>query len=90
MKILIALCLFGAAIAPAAELKSGPPMPYTVVSGWPTLPQGWTLGVCSTVTVDKQDHVWIFSRGAHPVAEFDRDGKFMRAWGHTTAQHSTS
>ncbi|MGA9623164.1 MAG: peptidyl-alpha-hydroxyglycine alpha-amidating lyase family protein [Bryobacteraceae bacterium] len=81
MKTLIALCLFGAAIAPAAELKSGPPMPYTVVADWPKLPQGWTLGVCSTVTVDRQDHVWIFSRGAHPVTEFDSDGKLLRSWG---------
>jgi len=81
MKTFIALCLLGAALAPAAELKSGPPMPYTVVAGWPTVPQGWTFGACSTVTVDKQDHVWIFSRGAHPVSEFDRDGKLLRTWG---------
>jgi hypothetical protein len=88
MKVLGVLCLFGAAIAPAAELKSGPPMPYTVVADWPKLPQGWTFGPCSTVTVDKQDHVWIFSRGAHPVTEFDRDGKLLRAWGEGAVQQA--
>ncbi|SPE30812.1 conserved exported hypothetical protein [Candidatus Sulfopaludibacter sp. SbA3] len=81
MKILMALALFGASLVPAgAQLKSGPPMPYRPLADWPKLPQGWTFGPCSTVTVDRQDHVWIFSRGAHPVAEFDRDGNLLRAW----------
>jgi DNA-binding beta-propeller fold protein YncE len=81
MKTLTALCLFGAALAAAgAELKSGPPMPYRVVADWAKLPQGWTFGPCSTVAVDPRDHVWIFSRGAHPVTEFDRDGNLLRAW----------
>ena len=81
MRNLLALCLFGAALLPAgAALKSGPPLPYRVVADWPKLPEGWVFGACSTVTVDKQDHVWIFSRGAHPVTEFDRDGKLLRAW----------
>ena len=90
MKTLIALGLFGAALIPAGagELKSGPQMPYRVVADWPKVPQDWVFGACSTVTVDKQDHVWIFSRGAHPVAEFDRDGKLLRDWGAGTIRQS--
>ena len=88
MKTLMSLCLFGAAIAPAAELKSGPPMSYRVVADWVKLPQGWSFGPCSTVAVDEQDHVWIFSRGAHPVTEFDRDGKMLRSWGEGTIQQA--
>jgi DNA-binding beta-propeller fold protein YncE len=81
MKPLISVCLCGAALAAlGAELKSGPTMPYRVVADWPKLPAGWSLGACSTVTVDGQDHVWMFSRGAHPVTEFDRDGNLLRAW----------
>ncbi len=80
-KTALALCLFGATLVAAdGELKSGPPMPYRVVADWAKLPQGWTFGPCSNVAVDKQDHVWIFSRGAHPVTEFDRNGVLLRAW----------
>jgi DNA-binding beta-propeller fold protein YncE len=56
-------------------------MPYRAVADWAKLPDGWAFGPCSTVTVDKQDHVWIFSRGAHPVTEFDPAGKMLRSWG---------
>ena len=82
MRWTTAVCWFGVTLVPAiAALKSGPPMPYRVVAGWPKLPEGWSFGPCSTVTVDQQDHVWIFSRGAHPVSEFDRGGKLLRSWG---------
>ena len=81
MKTLVSVCLFGAVLGAAgAELKSGPAMPYRVVADWPKLPAGWSFGTCSNVVVDAQDHVWIFSRGAHPVTEFDRDGNLLRAW----------
>lgn len=55
-------------------------LPYRVVPGWARLPQGMTLGECSGVAVDAQDHVWIFNRGKSPVVELDRDGKFVQAW----------
>ena len=78
-----------AAILPAiAALKSGPPMPYRVVADWPRVPAGWTFGPCSTVTVDPQDHVWIFSRGKHPVSEFDREGNLLRGWGEGTIKQA--
>lgn len=89
MKSLLTLCVLGVAVVPVvAALKSGPPMPYKVVENWPKLPEGWTLGPCSTVTLDRQEHVWIFSRGAHPVTEFDRDGKLFRSWGAGTIKQA--
>jgi len=82
MKAPFAVFLSGTVLMLAfAAPKSGPPLPYRVVADWPKLPDGWSFGACSTVTVDKQDNVWIFSRGAHPVTEFDRDGKLLRSWG---------
>lgn len=63
-----------------AELKSGPPMNYTVVQDWAQLPAGWNFGECSGVDVDKNDNVWVFNRGAHPVIQFDKSGKMLRAW----------
>ena len=89
MKTLLALGLFGIAIVPViAALKSGPPMPYRAVADWAQLPEGWSFGPCSTVAVDRQDHVWIFSRGAHPVTEFDGGGKMLRAWGEGTVKQA--
>ena len=62
------------------ELKSGPPLDYKVVQGWAQLPAGWNFGECSGVDVDQDDNVWVFNRGAHPVIQFDRDGKVKQAW----------
>ena len=31
--------------------------------------------------VDKQDNVYVFNRGEHPMMVFDREGNFLRAWG---------
>jgi len=69
-----------AALAWPASLKSGPPLPYHVVLNWAHLPQGWNFGECSGVSVDKDDNVWVFNRGAHPVIEFDKNGNMLQAW----------
>jgi peptidylamidoglycolate lyase len=86
------LCLLAACVAtlPAisAELKSGPALPHKVVKDWPKLPKGWNFGECSGVAVDKQDNVWVFNRGAHPVIEFDRDGNMLQSFGDGTVKSS--
>jgi len=35
----------------------------------------------AAVCVDSKDNVYVFTRGAHPVIVFDRNGKFLRSWG---------
>jgi DNA-binding beta-propeller fold protein YncE len=65
----------------AAELKSGPPLPHKVVKDWAQLPQGWNFGECSGVAVDRQDNVWVFNRGRHPVIQLDKNGNMLQAWG---------
>jgi len=75
------LALLMAAVLPGlADLKSGPPMNYSVVEDWAQLPKGWNFGECSGVDVDKSDNVWVFNRGPHPVIEFDKSGKMLQAW----------
>ena len=76
------LCLLLLALAPIslAELKSGPPLPHKVVVDWAKLPDGWNFGETSGVAVDKDDNVWVFNRGAHPVIQFDSNGKMLRSW----------
>jgi DNA-binding beta-propeller fold protein YncE len=64
----------------AADLATAPALPYRAVPDWLKLPNGMTLGACSGVAVDAQDHVWIFHRGRNPVIEVDRDGRFVQAW----------
>src|SRR3982751_5873672 len=57
-----------------AQLQTGPPLPHRLVKDWAQLPQGWNFGECSGVAVDKNDNVWVFNRGPHPVVEFDKNG----------------
>ena len=63
-----------------AQIQTGPPLPYRVVEGWPQLPTGWNFGEVAAVDVDTNDSVWVFSDGPHPVMQFDKSGKFLRAW----------
>jgi DNA-binding beta-propeller fold protein YncE len=76
----IGLLCFAAALGYSQGLKSGPPLPHKVVPNWAQLPKGWNFGECSGVDVDKDDNVWVFNRGKHPVIQFDRSGKFLQAW----------
>src|SRR5215831_4603768 len=83
--ILLVVCLSSAY---SQELKSGPPLPNKPVPDWAQLPKGWNLGETSGVAVDKDDNVWVFNRGVHPVIEFDRNGKFLRAWNEVPVKSS--
>jgi len=72
----------------AAELKSGPALSYKVVKDWAQLPTGWNFGECSGVAVDRNDNVWVFNRGKHPVIQFDKNGNMLQAWGEGTVVSS--
>jgi len=63
-----------------AQLQSGPKLPHGLVANWAQLPKGWNFGEVSGVDVDRQDNVWVFNRGPHPVMQFDKTGKFLQAW----------
>jgi peptidylamidoglycolate lyase len=69
--------------------------PYSVVHGWPILPNDFVLGQVSGVAVDSHNHVFIFHRAesswstdhTHPIASptilcFDgATGKLLASWG---------
>src|SRR6185436_2005245 len=57
------------------------PYKYQVVENWGELPLGYTYGDSAAVCVDSKDNVYVFTRGAHPVIVYDRNGKFLRSWG---------
>src|SRR5256885_1747281 len=80
MRLFIPLLLLTALAPLRAELKSGPALPYRVVEDWAQLPEGFHFGECSGVDVDKDDNVWVFNRGSHPVMKFDKSGKLLQSW----------
>ncbi|MBT3358341.1 MAG: hypothetical protein HN403_01795 [Rhodospirillales bacterium] len=54
---------------------------FDVVQGWEKLPEGWSFTEVAGVAVDSRDRVYVYCRGDHPVIVFDKDGKFLDAWG---------
>ena len=54
---------------------------YRVEEGWGKLPDGWSFHEVGAVGVDRNDNVYVFHRGEHPMIVFDRDGNFLRSWG---------
>src|SRR3954463_8094315 len=62
------------------------PLPYKAVE-WPALPTSaagfsapWNFIQVSSVAVTTRGTVLVLHRGAHPILEFDRDGKLIRSW----------
>ena len=64
----------------AVQLGSGE-FTFEVNESWAKLPEEITLGDCAAVGVDRQNRVYAFNRGEHPVAVFDADGNLLRTWG---------
>jgi len=91
----IALVAALSAVGSVAQQKSSEP--YSVVHGWPILPDGMVLGQVSGVAVDSHNHVFIFHRAENswandktkPISSptilcFDgASGKLLASWGET-------
>ena len=54
------------------------PAPAINAAGFPA---AWNLIQASGVAVTERGTVLVLHRGAHPVLEFDTNGKFLRSWG---------
>ena len=54
---------------------------YEVAESWEKLPEGYWWRDAAAVVVDKQDRVYVFNRGEHPMIIFDKDGNFLQSWG---------
>ena len=54
---------------------------YRIIEDWAKLPDGWSFKEVAAVGVDKNDNVYAFGRGEHPMMVFDRNGNFLRSWG---------
>ena len=54
---------------------------FEIQENWGRLPDGWTWREVAAVGVDRNDNVYVFNRGKHPMIVFDPDGNFLRSWG---------
>src|SRR6266702_2381310 len=54
---------------------------YELIPDFCKLPAGETFGLVSRVAADAQDRIYVFQRKDPPVVVFDRDGKYVGAWG---------
>jgi len=61
--------------------QAAPELDYVAVANPLTVPAGMVTGAPSSVAFDRNGHLWVLYRGAQPFAEFDADGKFIRAFG---------
>jgi len=61
--------------------QTAPALDYVAVANPLTLPEGTTIGASASVAFDPKGHLWVLNRGPQPLAEFDADGKFIRAFG---------
>ena len=70
------------ATLPAARVQAAESH-YQLVENWVQFPAGVTKwGAATGVDVDAHDNVYVLHRNdAMPVMAFDRNGKFIRAWG---------
>ena len=54
---------------------------YKVIHDFFKRPNGEPFGLVSRVAADDQDRIYVFQRTDPPVVVFDRDGKYLGAWG---------
>src|SRR5579863_1344546 len=58
-----------------------PPFSYTVEQDWGQLPDGLHVGDVAGIAIDRNDNVYLFNRGEHPMIVLDRHGSIIRTWG---------
>lgn len=84
------LFLLGCAVSLLAQRPSNPallvpqeapPLDYEAVANPLPVPEGVNMGASSSVAFDSKGHLFVLSRGAQPITEFDENGKFIRAFG---------
>ena len=56
-------------------------MEYDVLKDWQQPPEGWSFIEVAGVADDSRGRVYVVNRGEHPVIVFDKEGRFLDAWG---------
>src|SRR3979490_3500067 len=63
-----------------AQVGTGKPT-YELIPDFFKLPNGEAFGLISRVAADAQDRIYVFQRKDPPIVVFDREGKYLGAWG---------
>src|SRR5688500_8281278 len=77
-------------VSSAQQLPQAPQ--FEVDPKWPSIPNNWVLGEVTSISVDRDDHIWVLhvpqsipeaqrANAAPPVLEFDAAGKLLSSWG---------
>jgi DNA-binding beta-propeller fold protein YncE len=61
--------------------QEAPVLDYVAVANPLPVPENVNMGASSSVTFDSKGHLYVLSRGAQPITEFDENGKFIRSFG---------
>jgi sugar lactone lactonase YvrE len=56
---------------------------FELVRGWEQRPADFPLEDIAAVCTDRDDNVYLYARGEHPVIIYDRTGKFLGSWANT-------
>src|SRR5262245_19914794 len=76
-----------------AHAQSAPrPPQFKVDPAWPTIPNNWVLSKVTSISVDRNDNVWVLhvpqsipeaqhANATPPMLEFDGAGKLLQSWG---------
>ena len=76
---LLSFVFLTAALCQNYKLAPDWPLEAKSAAGTPAGP--WNLIQAPGVAIDARGHVLVLHRGAHPILEFESDGKFVRSWG---------
>jgi hypothetical protein len=70
-------------VSAATTYAQSPDSKYEVIENWAAFPPGVTAwGGATGVDIDPKGNIYVFHRNeAMPIMAFDRNGKFLRAWG---------
>src|SRR5579863_1885944 len=61
--------------------QEAPALDYVAVPNPLPVPDGVNTGASASVAFDSKGHLFVLSRGAQAITEFDENGKFIRAFG---------
>ena len=61
--------------------QEAPPLDYVAVADPLPVPSTVNMGASSDIAFDSKGHLYVLSRGAQPLTEFDENGKFIRSFG---------
>ena len=61
--------------------QEAPALDYVAVADPLPVPATVMMGASSDVAFDSKGHLYVLSRGAQPLTEFDENGKWVRSFG---------